>query len=100
MFELLKRHKINANSDQMGCLCHSWVCWHIGTGRSLAQNLSKVLASALGRPEIFALLRVGKITYLRAFGIAVSEKAAEVPLKDPKLRTYGNLEDSFLSKVC
>ena len=32
------------------------------------------------------------VFYLGTFWVAVSEKTAEVPLKDSKLRTYGNLD--------
>ena len=78
----------------MGGLCRSWECWHTGTGRSLAPNLLKVVALLLARPGslCFATLVKRLVSHLWAFRIAVSEEAAEVPLKDPKLRTYGNLE--------
>ena len=50
----------------------------------------------------FCLSQVGQVgliidtnffaVYLGTFWVAVSEKTAEVPLKDSKLRTYGNLD--------
>ena len=82
-----------ADSDQMGGLGRSWGCLHTGTGRSLALSLLTAVVLVLGRPEQswFVLLVKRLVTHFWTFRVAVSEKAAEVPLKDPKLRAYGNL---------
>ena len=38
-------------------------------------------------------------SHLRAFGVTVSEEAAVIPLKDPKLRIYGNLNTWNMKRI-
>ena len=54
----------------------------------LSDSLQFLLKSRLSSLHLITIF----VFYLGTFWVTVSEKTAEVPLKDSKLRTYGNLD--------